>query len=604
MKAHTAVALTLMLGLVVSGCGVEPAATTTTTATNPTTIATTTSTATSTTSAASTTSTRPTTTTTEPPGAEVVNLGIAAVWIQPLDDGGVALGVEEASLGRDLNGDGDTADTIVHTVLGEEAISTGLPAEWGVLPIPGGGCAIPVVEAAMGWDLNGDGDLGEEVPHLWLPKEGIVEPGVAGWSSETAGSSVWIHVYEPWEGRDLNGDGDVAEDVAHLWNPATGLLNSGWAAGSIRSLADGSALFGVFEEQQGGTDLDEDGTADDHVALWWRGPGQVEVIATQVYAFEPTLDGGALIRIQNAGAEQQWSLRMWHPDRPSVDLDMGTVCHLPTLDGGAFFKVAETFDYWGGGTACDQGIDRNGDGDCSDFILQHWSPGRGLVDLGLADPGWCPECDCGLRLDDSGAAWVSVYEAGSGADLNDDGDVDDLVLHRVTGTQVENLGVAVAYNAGHWAMLAEGVVLAVAEDGTDLDGDGDGSDSVFHYISGSGETTNLATTGEVAVTLRDGSVLLMAEEERQSADLNGDGVIASETLVVQWWRSGIGVVNTGVTAAQSVDAMSGGLAVRRVGELAGGNLVLLVPEDRHGNVDLNGDGDTVDQVVHIVRLDR
>lgn len=549
----------------------------------------------------------PVTTTThalpQPSGAGV-DLGLAAAWAVALDDGGV-LGVSEADQGADLNGDGDRDDVLAYAIVDDEVVATGLVVTSGVTPLSGGGFAVRVWEDEVGVDLNGDGDTSDAVPQLWTEAEAVLNLGVAGDVPASSGSWLWLIAYEAWEGSDLNGDGTIGDDdVAFRRGPAGEWLNTEWAVGTIVPRVDGSAIFGVFESEQG--DLNRDGDVDDHIPVWWRAPGDAEVLAPDVYFIRETSDGGAYmpfaetdVDLNGDGVVSRWTLRFWHPDRVVVDLPVATVCHQPTPDGGAVFRVAEYPDYWSGADDCVAGTDRNGDGDCNDFVLARWSPALGLVDLGLSQEGWCPECSCGFMVAGDQVLVTEVEAAGSTYEEGEALPYPELFL--VDGAVVRELGVTVGWGMA-WAPIDEGVVLHVPERGRDLTGDGDLDDSVFHVVAFDGTITNLGLAGWTARPLSAGRALLFVDEQGQGTDLNGDGKVTADTLVVHLWRRGAGVINLGVTAAQLPDEMSGSLHTLPTPEIPGDRLVVLVPEGLHGGGDLNGDGDTDDDVAHLVTL--
>ena len=69
-------------------------------------------------------------------------------------------------------------------------------------------------------------------------------------------------------GVDLNGDGDVLDEVLHLVDPLTGAVtNLGLAHGGIGSSSHERFCFAASEAQHGGVDLNGDGDTLDHVAF-------------------------------------------------------------------------------------------------------------------------------------------------------------------------------------------------------------------------------------------------------------------------------------------------------------------------------------------------
>lgn len=530
-----------------------------------------------------------------------INLGLAAEWISELADG-VAVGVGEAAQGSDLNGDGDQEDVLVHVATGDRVFDTGIEAMWGVAALRDGGFLLSVYEEEVNRDLNGDGDQRDAVTHAWDPGRGLVNSGLAGTAEAGSDGSVWIEVRESSQGRDLNKDGDRQDTVVHRWHPSGGVENTGWTATQVHPRADGTVLL-VVNESEEQDNLNGDGQIGGHVALWWRGSDDATVISERAYMLLPTADGGAAISFSEGGMNPpwgNWNLRFWHPERTAFDVHHSSVCHRVTPDGGAFFRVPEQSDFRSYDDSCENGTDRNGDGDCGDFILHRWSPATGLFDTGLAVGGWCPECSCYYTLVGNDA-FVPVSEPTDGAGHLPFENAP--VLHVVRNGQIRNLGLPVAWDLDRAGAVGEAAVLPVAEAETDdLNGDGDTSDFVFHHVTLDGASTNLALAGSRALPLSSGRVLLLAEETAQGADLNGDGRITPDTLVAHLWRSGAPPVNLGITAAHYEDEMTGGHPYRIVEVPGTDRVVMLVPEDLHGNQDLNGDGDAHDVVAYLVSI--
>jgi hypothetical protein len=269
-------------------------------------------------------------------------------------------------------------------------------------------------------------------------------------------------------------------------------------------------------------------------------------------------------------------------------------------DGGLLFAVSETVDYWSYAYECVPGSnDLNGDGDCDDVVLHRWSPTTGLASLGLSRSSWYPEADWGYVVAGD-RAYVSQGEWEIGRDLDGDGEITEaFVLQLVEGDAVDNLGLRVTWGTRGWAPFDGGMVVLVEEATEDLDADGDFSDAVFHVVSNAGTVTNLGIAGRWTQSLESGGVVLLAEEAANGRDLNGDGHISNDTYVIHLLDLEGGPANTGVTNGYQVDE-EGGSSANRVGELTDGRIVARVPEQQHGRGDLNADGDTQDEVVHIV----
>jgi hypothetical protein len=525
----------------------------------------------------------------------VENLRLAAVWLRQLN-GGAAFGVSESAQGADLNGDGDLDDVVTHLLLDREVVNTGVSGASEVFAMTDGGVVMQVSERDAGSDLNGDGDDFDHVPLVWHPDRDVTNLGISAWATPGPDGTLWLQRYDPVGER----------QSLVVWQEGE-LITTEWVGGSVLFGQDGTAFIGVFEGEQG-TDLDGDGDLDDHVVIRLDISGEAEVIG-RAESFGPTADGGVWLswdQRADAGDQRDWHLGFWHPEREFIDFPLATVSplatvnHTATSDGGLLFRVSESVDYWSYSDECVPGSrDLNGDGDCGDFLLHRWSPDRGLVNLGLAEAAWCPECDWGY-VTSGGRAFVSQPERAMGEDLDGDGEITDaLVLHVVEDDSVRNLGLRVTWNTRSWEVLEGGVIVLVPETSRDLNDDGDFEDNVFHFVSNSGTVINLGLAGWLAQTAGNGEALLLAEESGNGRDLNGDGDVSEETYVIHLWSLDGGVVNTKITNARYMDEMEGWRPYRAA-ELSDGRLVVLVSELQHGHGDLNGDGDTDDLVVHVI----
>jgi hypothetical protein len=184
----------------------------------------------------------------------------------------------------------------------------------------------------------------------------------------------------------------------------------------------------------------------------------------------------------------------------------------------------------------------------------------------------------------------------SGPDLNGDGDATDDVVHLwQPGVGVTNLhcaAVAVAVSSTYAAAL-----VSEAGQGQDLNGDGDQLDDVVmvHRIADGppASCAGWANTQQAADSLDiSGSmVVFLTPESAQGAgggtDLNGDG--DKNDRIVQIWDAAAGSLIPGSQAAEDFVLGSSLLAFR-------------TREAAQGNEDLNGDGDTLDDVLQIYDL--
>lgn len=196
---------------------------------------------------------------------------------------------------------------------------------------------------------------------------------------------------------------------------------------------------------------------------------------------------------------------------------------------------------------------------------------------------------------DAGRVAFLVHEASESADLNGDGDAEDLVPHVYdhVGGGVANLGLAASFelhlDGGRVAFKVEEYAQGLA----DRNGDGDPWDQVVHVHDPlTGVTTNLGLASDPApMVLGEGVVAFLVNEDSQGmTDLNGDGDAEDSVVHVHYPGTGL-TVNTGLA--------SYALEERWLGE---GVLAIGVDEYAQGQTDLNGDGDTLDDVWHTFRL--
>jgi len=173
--------------------------------------------------------------------------------------------------------------------------------------------------------------------------------------------------------------------------------------------------------------------------------------------------------------------------------------------------------------------------------------------------------------------------------LNGDPDLDDLTVHLWTGAgSPQNLGVAATAIA-----LSDGVLAAlVPETGqgaSDLSGDGDASDivlQVYDLATGSWNEANLpADTVDAAGDL----VAFLSPEDQEGADLNGDGDLDDRVLRL--------LVGTPTSPRLVEPALAAEELV--LGGHPGNEIVAFRVAETAQGVDLNGDSDLLDDVLHV-----
>jgi uncharacterized protein YodC (DUF2158 family) len=487
-------------------------------------------------------------------GASFTNLGLATLPSQPVavGGGGVAFLVPESGHGsQDLNGDGDTSDSVVHVRNGSTVANLGYAADDArLVALDGTGLAFLVPEQAQGsggTDLNGDGDSDDLVVHVWTGSS-VSNLGFAlaledGHHFEVGevvaldGGGLAFTVPEAAQGDgSLNGDADTADWVVHVWN-GTSVGSLGFDGTSLVPRRGGGVAFAVYEGAQGNTDLNGDGDTGDQVQFAASGT----TAANLGYAVDP------FRTVALAG-------------------------------GGLAFIVSEP---------AQGGADLNGDGDIADDALFVWN--------GTTSEQIQAEVELWLTPLDGGGVAFARFEFTSGTDLNSDGDTADSVVHVWTGSSVVNLGLARETDANPLALRGGGLAVLVPESGqgnVDLNGDGAASagDEVVHVWNGSTVVNVGYDAGNYVALSETGALAFNVPEDNQNDDLNGDGDMLLDHMVFVW----DGTAATGVGVASDGDA---GYA-----PLADGGLAFNASEPREGNTDLNGDGDAGDYVLFVARI--
>lgn len=441
--------------------------------------------------------------------------------------------VPESEQGRDLNGDGDLLDRVVHRL----DLASGVVQNTGLVigaaltrgdVVPsylvafGATFALGVQESEVGGlDRNGDGDANDAVLALVDPLTGaITNLGLATGRMAFAGEVLAFDVPELAQGEDLDGVGgiDPFALVPHLHDLRTGVTRNSGLIGA-RVLGADETRVAMAERESVVGDRNGDGDTLDLVLAF--------------------LD-------------------------PATDVLTSAGLALPTFNGVPSRPFAHRGHWVVYVDELAQGLgDLNGDGSVGGSALFAYDPltgdARNLVELNfLPIPGVEPML---LTEQISGAFVPWLYHA----------DSDQLVSTQRACVGVQGLG--------------DELVLTILEalEGQDLDGNGslDGLVSVV-LDPASGLTRNIGVHGfPIPAGER---VLILSEEARARTDWNGDSDLADFVLHV--WDGATGKLeNTRLSTRQAVWS-------------TGSSMLFLRSEDEHG-MDLNGDGDPVDFVPHV-----
>ena len=345
---------------------------------------------------------------------------------------------------------------------------------------------------------------------------------------------------------DLNGDDDEDDTVLHVYDHATRLArNLGLAVRSFGGYHSQSPNhwvlgFGVSEADDGGRDLNGDGDAEDIV----------------LHAYDHRTG-----HVTNLGVSSA-------PNR-NVD-SQGEVIHI------------RIHEHW-------EDEDLNGDGDAEDnFAFVYHVPAGRLSRLE------------GARYVDTwgdGDVLLEIPESTVGEDRNGDGDVEDSVMHVLDAATGEVISLELMSDVIHVEAVVDGkyVALAVSESaqgGKDLTGDGDTDDWVPHVVDL--ETRKARSIGigcdpnRNGLGLQSGILVFAVPELGQKADLNGDGDL--EDNVPHSYN-----VRTGFLG-------STGFACGGPGSAYGDRHLVFVSEREHFGKDLDGDGDAIGSVPHVLTI--
>lgn len=302
------------------------------------------------------------------------NLGISGNFIG-LGEGFLAFRSPEASEGRDLNGDGDLLDEVLHCYDTATGVLTDLGLAVDAVLTSGPLVAGLVSEAGQGVDLNGDGDTLDSVPFVYEHAAGVTTMlPLAALEVHPAGGGMLVLVSEARQGEDLNGDGDLLDDVLHRYWVATGTTTNEGLVVSPGTLDRGARFVALrISEPLNALDFNGDGDLLDNVHF--------------VY-------DGALDTLVNTGFNGR-SVQVHRESGPYMALG-----------------------------ASESGVDLNGDGDGTDTVALVYDGTNGsLINTGLAVLGLNPLGDVGLR---GNKLLVPVSEVNQGStDLNGDGDAYD-----------------------------------------------------------------------------------------------------------------------------------------------------------------------------------
>jgi hypothetical protein len=517
--------------------------------------------------------------------ANVTNVGFHTLNVRSAGDT-VAFLAEEAGQGFvDLNGDGDALDRVVVLVDSATGATTNLELATLDFRLNENTVALLVDEADQGGvDLNGNLNPNDIVMHVVdIATGSVTNLGLASNGLfEFDGGVLVFTVPEVTEGFDLNGDGDSVDDVLFAHDTATGIDWNLELATETSFFVDGGFLLAVVSEQrQGQTDLNGDGDFDDHVAHLVDLGSFVPANLALAVDFSVQSAQGLNLNLGDGIV----AVTVHEEDQGGTDLDgdgdaddpVAFIIDIASRTVWNTGMPAYDFDYsFGAGKVAFTGAE------VGSYGLRVFDTGTGILfDIGI---------EALVRGTARNKVILGVSESANGLDLNGDGDqMDDVVgLFDLTTLTFANTGLA-----GFDAVAVDGsgfmiVVREAEQGGKDLNRDGDAVDKVlFRYDTTTGRSKLLDAEGDPVATV-DGVALGYVTFEDQ--DLNGDGDALD--VVLQFVPAAGGPeLNTGLAGFAFPTPRPQAFT---------GTVPFLVDEGAQGGVDLNGDGDDADLVLHLV----
>ncbi len=529
---------------------------------------------------------------------------------------------ERANGLKDLNGDGDSLDCVLHLHDTATQKTTNLKLTANFVQVVDDFVFFTVGERSQGGrDLNGDGDARDAVAHLYRFSTGeCVNTGLSGsvahpefQQRQFDGNYAVISVYESdQKNQDLNGDGDAHDRVVHLYDVETRKsINTGLSTGNWVLLADPVLVIEVSERDHQ-IDLNDDDDQRDFVYHVFdiatktvnnlKLASDIAGTPMQARRYDRFIFLGVPERDQNGtdltgdGDASDLALFVYETTTGDVrNLSLSMCLGEPDflsqeIDRSVFLAVSESFN----------STDFNGDGDQNDRVLHRFDLRTGeMANVRISAEK--------VRTYDQGL--VLARHEDDQDDWNNDGDRNDTVLHTFTpgAPSSRSLGVAAFAFSVH-ATTALGHVSEASQGSMDRNEDGDVDDSfMFRLDLDTGEAEDLGfETGLTRVRPRDrrlgrtvSHAVIQRAEFAVGHDDNGDG---DTDDFVYWLIDAQNAERRNLefgTVGSSTRAGNGQLADAVLSE---DWVALKVSERGNGGTDFNGDGDSLDFVLDVVPL--
>jgi len=433
-------------------------------------------------------------------GAGTTNLQLAVVGEFAVSGSFVAFAVSEADQNlTDLNGDSDTSDLVIHVYNGASVTNLSLAANFANTPL----ITNPAISASDAFvafgvnelsqnttDLNGDGDQRDEVVHVYdgttitnlslairiLSGKGVIE---------TSNSFVAFVVPEFAQfNTDLNGDADAFDNVVHVYDGTT--TTNLMLQGERLSVSNSFVAFGVFEGFQGNADLNGDADAIDLVVHAYNGVATMNLglpllgllSTSNTFVAFAVWEAGHNTSDLNGDSDTFDAVAHVYDGVTTANLQLAA---LGTTDS-ALLSASDSFVAFTVLEASQNATDLNGDADTQDAVV-HVYDGTITMNLALATFGISTPI---LRVSDTFVGFVVAEGSQGSTDLNGDLDLADSVYHVYDGTTITNLQVARGFGdpiISVSSSLVAVVVTEASQNNSDLNNDADTNDLVVHLVS-------------------------------------------------------------------------------------------------------------------------
>lgn len=451
-----------------------------------------------------------------------------------------------------------------------------------------------------GKDQNQDGDADDTILYLVDTRTiKVIETGIAvdpalvddeeDWPVATDGNTVIVQMSEVDNGKkDLNGNGFVGDDVMVSINPSTRQITPLGASGRRPTVVGGKVYF-IQQEEDAKRDLNGDGDQRDGV-MATVDPATRTVESLGMECSDRFRAAGDWIATSTSEVMQGAKDLNGDGDTGDVVAQLYQISTKKWTNTGleCTFEIELTPKLMAVGTAeARQGNkDMNGDGDTTDVVCQVW-------DLAKATPfNTGRDCSIDLSADANVVGFICAENNQGKTDLNGNKEVGDEVAHAYV------LGASAPVNIGRDAsggLVAVGGKVAFSCSETiqglrDMNGDKDADDLallIYDPVKHAVANVNYAVDGQL-IGFGSNLAFRVAEIDQGDRDINRDGDPDDTCLAI------CNVATNSVSVP--------GYASAEYFHLADGWVGFGVMEIEQGDRDLNADGDSDDEIVHLARL--